>query len=449
MAMPAPTKPRILIVDDNPAIHADFTKILASRATDALDDLEAMLFETAPRQDAATEFELVTASQGQEALAHVVAAQASNAPFAVAFVDMRMPPGWDGLETIERLWAVDPSIQIVICSAYSDYSWSELRERLGPRESLLILKKPFDTIEVVQCAHALTTKWELARAVRAHVDKLEAAVAARTAELREANENLSREMRERERIETELRLSQRLEAVGQLAAGIAHEINTPLQYVGDHLQFVCDATTEMLNGTLDGADISHLSSELPPALESMQHGLTQIRRIVHTMKELAHPGPREATKMDIVRALRSVLDISHAAYRYVADLETDFQPIPEVSCHGTELNQVFVNLIVNAAHAMESRKERGKLRVSTRVIDDDVEIAISDTGVGIDPAHRERIFDAFFTTKEVGRGTGQGLAISRSIVVDRHGGKLTFDTKVGVGTTFYVRIPIEGRRLAA
>jgi two-component system, NtrC family, sensor kinase len=471
--MTSATDHRILIVDDNHAIHDDFRKIFAppDASADTLDALEAALLD---RPAATTEpivtFELVSAYQGREALDHVVASVASHRRFALAFVDMRMPPGWDGLETIERLWQVDPDLQIVICSAYSDHSWSDLRARLGARESLLILKKPFDTLEVVQCAHALTTKWTLAGQVRAHVDELEATVASRTQQLVQANAKLAEHIRVRERMEAELRLSQKLEAVGQLAAGVAHEINTPIQYVADNLQFLRDGMTtlskmatdmlaaaaaarsaetaalvDQLDELASDADLDYLSQEIPGSLDSVRDGVARIANIVRAMKELAHPGPREASAMDLSRALQNALDVTAATYRYVADVETDFAETPPVVCFGSDLNQVFLNLIVNAAHAMEDKQAgRGRLGVRTRVDGDQVEIAISDTGAGIPEAHRERIFDAFFTTKEVGRGTGQGLAISRTIVVDRHGGTLTFDSQIGIGTTFYVRIPLAG-----
>jgi len=473
--MTSATNHRILVVDDNHAIHDDFNKIFAPPDATAgtLDDLEAALLDLpAPSAPQPASFELVSAFQGREALDHVLAAARANRPFAMAFVDMRMPPGWDGLETIERIWEVDPDLQIVICSAYSDHSWSDLRARLGPRESLLILKKPFDTLEVVQCAHALTTKWELARKVRAHVDELEATVAARTQELVQANAALAENLRVRERMETELRLSQKLEAVGQLAAGVAHEINTPIQYVADNLQFLRDgmlalstmasemvasaavarseataALVDQLQALAADAELEYLSREIPVSLDSVHDGVARIAKIVRAMKELAHPGPREATAVDLARALQNALDVTAATYRYVADVETEFAQLPPVVCFGSDLNQVFLNLIVNAAHAMEDKQAgRGQLGIRTSLDGDHAMIAISDTGSGIPEANRERIFDAFFTTKEVGRGTGQGLAISRSIVVDRHGGTLTFDSKVGVGTTFYVRIPIAGPR---
>ena len=207
------------------------------------------------------------------------------------------------------------------------------------------------------------------------------------------------------------------------------------------------ALVEQLEALAAAAEIDYLSAEIPRSLDSVHDGVTRIARIVRAMKELAHPGPREATAIDLARALQNALDVTAAAYRYVADVVTEFTPMPSVVCFGSDLNQVFLNLIVNAAHAMEDKQAgRGRLGIRTWVDGDHAVVAISDTGSGIPEANRERIFDAFFTTKEVGRGTGQGLAISRSIVVDRHGGTLTFDSEVGVGTTFYVRIPLTGPR---
>jgi two-component system, NtrC family, sensor kinase len=460
---------RILIVDDNPAIHEDFRKTLVPpELTPQLDDLEAMLFDTtaAPARTAMS-FELVSAMQGQDALALMTEAKRTGRPFALAFVDMRMPPGWDGLETIEHLWAVDPDLQIVICSAHSDYSWSDIDERLHMRESVLILKKPFDTIEVVQCAHALTTKWSLVRRVRTQVEELELAVKARTHEL-------ELEMKKRTEIEATARMGQKLEAIGRLASGIAHEINTPVQYVGDHLQFlregaldlvsaattmVCVASAartatnsaliEQLTAIMQGIDLDYLAKAIPESLASAEDGIHRIAKIVRTMKELAHPGSRALASADIGRLLEGAIDVAARTHRDLLDVETRFAELPPITCFRDDLSQVFINILVNATQAIEEHPERrGKLVVESRVEGPDVIVTIADNAGGIPEAAREKVFEAFFTTKEVGRGTGQGLAISRSIIVDRHGGTLTFETETGVGTTFSIRIPIAGPPVA-
>jgi diguanylate cyclase (GGDEF)-like protein len=190
--MSAPEPVRILIVDDNRAIHEDFRKILLGREVDEnLQELEATLFgSVVSARDTPGVFQLDSAYQGAEALELVQRSQESHRPYSVAFVDMRMPPGWDGLETIERLWAVDPEIQIVICSAYADHDWQELIGRLGRSDKLLVLKKPFEMIEVLQCAHALAAKWRNERALREHVDSLERDVTDRTEGLETANKQL-------------------------------------------------------------------------------------------------------------------------------------------------------------------------------------------------------------------------------------------------------------------
>ena len=460
---------RILIVDDSPAIHEDFRKTLVPpELTTQLDELEAMLFETtAVPVRRAMSFELVSAMQGQDALALVTEAKGSGRPFALAFVDMRMPPGWDGLETIEHLWAVDPDLQIVICSAHSDYSWSDIDERLHARESVLILKKPFDTIEVVQCAHALTTKWSLVHKVRAQVEGLEAAVKARTFQL-------ELEMKKRTEIEATVRMGQKLEAIGRLASGIAHEINTPVQYVGDHLQFlregaldlvsaattmVCVASAsrtatnsaliEQLTAIMEGIDLDYLAKAIPESLASAEDGIQRIAKIVRTMKELAHPGSRDLASVDIGRLLEAAIDAAARTHRDLLDVETRFAELPPITCFRDDLSQVFINIIVNATQAMEDHPERrGMLVIESRVDGPDVVVTIGDNAGGIPEAAREKVFEAFFTTKDVGRGTGQGLAISRSIIVDRHGGTLTFETETGVGTTFAIRLPIAGPPVA-
>ena len=198
---------RLLIIDDNRAIHDDLRKILAGKSeanSDLLDD-ESFLFETARPDVATADFKIESAYQGQDGLALVQDSVRRNNPYAMAFVDVRMPPGWDGIETVARLWEVDPQLQIVICTAYSDYSWHQMRTKLGPTDNLLILKKPFDTIEVIQLAHALTRKWTVSHQAQANLKELDAMVTRRTAELQRSNAALQKEVIDRAKAEEAFR----------------------------------------------------------------------------------------------------------------------------------------------------------------------------------------------------------------------------------------------------
>jgi len=275
------------------------------------------------------------------------------------------------------------------------------------------------------------------------------------------------------RLEVELRQSQKLESVGRLASGVAHEINTPVQFVSDSVHFVRDAVSDlaafveshrsmveklgegeqsevakMVAELREDLDVDYLIENVPKALDRALEGLDRVAGIVRSMRQFAHPDQQEMSGVDLNRNLESTLIISKNEYKYVATVETELGLLPPVLCFGGDLNQVFLNLIVNAAHAIESKvrgtSEKGVIRIRTRQVGDEVVVTIEDTGTGIPEDVRDRIFEPFFTTKEVGRGTGQGLAIARSTVMDKHGGSLEFETTVGVGTTFTIRLPIEG-----
>ncbi len=283
---------------------------------------------------------------------------------------------------------------------------------------------------------------------------------------------------EQRRLENDLAQAQKLESVGRLAAGVAHEINTPVQFVSDSVLFVREAMDDLSdivgkyrdlrNATQDArssaenvaaaakaaeqaesdADLDYILENAPVALDRARDGLGRVAAIVRSMKEFAHPDRKEMVQADLNQAIASTLVIASNEYKYVAEIETAFGQIPQVNCYAGEINQVVLNLIVNAAHAIADvvagTPEKGLIRVSTRVLDDQVEITIADSGKGIPAEVRSRIFDPFFTTKEVGKGTGQGLAIARAVIVDKHKGTLHFETELGNGTTFYIRLPIEG-----
>jgi PAS domain S-box-containing protein len=286
--------------------------------------------------------------------------------------------------------------------------------------------------------------------------------------------------RERDMMEVQLRHSQKLESIGQLAAGIAHEINTPTQYIGDNVRFLKDAfqdlgsllaeyerllatvksgavtheAVEAISAAVDRVDAAYLLDEIPKAAQQALEGVTRVATLVSAMKEFSHPGGKEKAPTDLNRAIESTITVSRNEWKYVAETETDFDPsLPLISCLASEFNQVILNLIVNAAHTIADARgrspiEKGKITVRTRNCPDWVEIRIQDTGLGIPLKVRDRIFDPFFTTKEVGKGTGQGLAIARSVVVDKHGGSIHFETEEGKGTTFVIRLPHDGKTLS-
>lgn len=275
------------------------------------------------------------------------------------------------------------------------------------------------------------------------------------------------------KLEAELSQAQKLESVGRLASGVAHEINTPVQFVSDSVHFVQDAAVDLFalvdklravrQAVRDGqaandavlaadraeeaSDLEYLRENVPRALARSIDGLGRVATIVRSMKEFAHPDSTEMVDLDLNRALESTLTIARNEYKYVADVVTDFGPLPPLRCYPGEINQALLNVIVNAAHAIADvvagTERRGTITVKTRAIDGSVEVRIADTGTGIPPEARGRLFDPFFTTKPVGRGTGQGLPIVRSVVVDRHGGTVDFTSEVGRGTEFVLRLPLE------
>ncbi|MDB4942206.1 MAG: sensor protein [Labilithrix sp.] len=289
--------------------------------------------------------------------------------------------------------------------------------------------------------------------------------------LAEANDRLEEEKAGRERVEGELRLAQRLEAVGQLAAGVAHEINTPIQYLSDSVHFLQGAFSDLLpvlarvvelpavlerHGVLDEAaelrrvwnvaDGEFVVEQIPGAIERSLDGISRVAAIVRAMKAFAHPGSESKAPANLNDALSSTVVVCRNEYKYVADVELDLGELPLVPCQLGELNQVFLNLVVNAAHAVgervEGTEQRGTINIATYCHEQWAVIRISDTGSGI-PAHlAQKIFDPFFTTKPVGKGTGQGLTMARSIVV-KHGGTLTFESERGRGTIFEIRLPLE------
>ena len=270
---------------------------------------------------------------------------------------------------------------------------------------------------------------------------------------------VARDVTDRRLLDRQLMQSQRLEAIGQLAAGIAHEINTPAQFVADNLHFLLEGFDTLLGGIARWRsglrfepefeeELALYEGEIQPAIRQSLDGMARIAGIVRGMRTFAHPGGVEKSNVDLNSEIASTITVTRNEWKYVSELVTDFDPeLPLVPAIAGEINHVFLNIIVNAAHAIEERVKQtpsppGRIHVSTRRVGDDVEIRITDNGTGIAPEARARVFDPFFTTKAVGKGTGQGLAIVYRIVHDKHGGSVHFEPVVPQGTTFIIRLPL-------
>jgi signal transduction histidine kinase len=355
-------------------------------------------------------------------------------------------PDCMGLETFNRIHEVAPDLPTVILSANQDEHVVYDAVKKGAQD--FIFKDEVNSRLLIK-----TIRYAIER--------------------KEIERTLIQERRQREKVETELRHAQKLEAVGQLAAGIAHEINTPAQFVGDSIHFI-KTSFEDLSGLIESyqqvfaklsvssgqdncaetiqeaeqkADLVFLKEQLPKAFERSLDGIERISSIVRAMKEFAHPDQREKGKADLNEALATTLTIAHNEYSHLAEVETVFGELPGVMCHIGDLNQVFLSLIVNAAHAIAEvvgdSGTKGRITISTAVENGLAVVKIRDTGCGIPDNIRERIFEPFFTTKPVGKGSGQGLTIARSIIVDKHQGTIDCESEVGNGATFTIRLPVK------
>ena len=359
--------------------------------------------------------------------------------YALAFVDIRMPPGWDGVETISHLWECRPDLQIVICTAYSDYSWVEMIRKLGYSPNLVVLKKPFDNIEVLQLAHALTEKWHLNRQVQSRLKDLDALVRQRTSELESANAQLKQEITKQLKLESQLRHSQKMEAVGQLAAGVAHDFNNILTVIQGNASLLQDQFRQDPAGAEPLNDIS-----------------VAAEKAARLVRQLLAFSRKQVLKPEVLDLGRVVNNLEEMLKRLLGDhitLDVQAAPaLPPVRADLSMMEQIIMNLSVNARDAMP---KGGRLTVSidaVTITPDDahknseirpgphVRISVSDTGCGIASELLPRIFDPFFTTKEIGKGTGLGLATVYGIVKQHHGW-VDVQSAVNQGSTFRIFLP--------
>ncbi len=558
---------RILIVDDNPSIHEDIRKILngPERPSEALGSAKALLFGDEVPESDETQFEIESAHQGKEGLEMVQRAIEAGRPYALAFVDVRMPPGWDGVETISHIWKTYPALQVVICTAYSDYSWAEMIRQIGKSDSLVILKKPFDNIEVLQLAHALTEKWRLGQKVKNRLNDLDLAVSQRTTELESANQKLKQEISERMQVERALRLSeerfsmafkaspiplaiqllrqekfvdanqgfqqltgysvtelvgrtpmeleiwsdadenramfeklrqhlsvrnlprrlrakngqtreillsvelfeldgepllliiaqditeqmalesqlrqaQKMEAVGQLAAGVAHDFNNILTVIQGH-------STLLLAGR------SPDSSERKP-LQTIVAAAERAGKLVRQLLTFSRKQFVKMSPMDIANTLNAIAEmLPRVLPENITVTINAGSDLPQINADAGMMEQMLMNLAVNARDAMPSG---GRVLITAALQEISPEragknqdarpgqflcLSVADNGCGMPPEVLAHIFEPFFTTKPIGKGTGLGLATVYGIA-KQHEGWAEVESQTGQGSTFRIFIPI-------
>ena len=439
--MNMPANRRILLIDDMPSIHEDFRKILApAMGENELDDVEAYLFGESSTPVAAG-FELDSACQGQEGVALAEAAVQAGRPYAMAFVDMRMPPGWDGVETIERLWRVDPRLQVVICTAYSDHSWEDVLARLDVQDRLLILKKPFDLIEVSQLARMLVAKWQLARQAEGQIERLEQAVRERTSELELANGHLSDHLELQGHMIEELAAARDAaelanQAKSEFLANMSHEIRTPMNAVLglSHLVLKTDLTERQRD-------------YITKVQSSGQHLLGIINDILDFSKVDAGKLDLENVEFELATLLDETAGLLGEKSR-TKNLQLVLDVAPGVPSHllgdPLRLRQILLNYGNNAVKFTE----HGRVTISVRAGERNgdgvlLRFSVKDTGLGLSHEQIGRLFQSFSqadssTTRKFG-GTGLGLAICKKLG-DLMGGEVGVDSVPGQGSEFWFSV---------
>lgn len=425
---------RILVIDDNPSIHKDFETILLDDGDSSeLSSLRSEVFGNgASTSVMKTVYQLDFASQGKDGYEKVQIARSEGHPYEVMFVDMRMPPGWDGLQTIEQIMEIDPDIQAVICTAYSDYSWGEITERLGRSDRLLILKKPFDSAEVAQLASALTEKWILSKKAALKTEELEQMVEERTNELSQANERLKEEIVERK--EAQRKQGELLKDVENInkelkdfASIVSHDLKAPLRGIKALATWIVDDCSGKL-----GDDANEQLNMLVNRVDKMYQLVEGVLRYSRAGRTEEHP-----LQIDLNKYIPDIIDMLAAPENIKITLKSK---MPVIECEETRVLQLFQNLISNAIKYND--KPKGQIKIDCVEEGDFWKFSIADNGPGIDKKHFDRIFKMFQILKVTDKeeGTGVGLTIVKKIV-EMCGGEIWVESQPGKGCTFFFTLP--------
>jgi two-component system, NtrC family, sensor kinase len=428
-------KPAILVVAPNDDLVRQLERVLNPQSGTALSKAGYIIHWAS---SSATAFEQIR----EEVRDH--------SGFPLVFVEYQLEGG-NGLDIIKALWQLDPCQNAVLCTAETCPEWQQVVSTLGETDQLLILQEPFIELELRQIVHAMTRQWQLVKQTQSVMQYIE-----------QQNEQLAASNRKLQEMQAQLLQSEKMSSIGQLAAGIAHEINNPLGFVMSNLntfeqytenfltliaayenaetKISCNDTLTELQDLKHRIDIDYLRSDAPDLLKESTDGIDRVKKIVQDLKEFSHPEQNADILefADLHDGLESALNIVHNELKYKAEIVKNYAPLPLINCTLSQLIQVFVNMLINAAQAIT---DHGVITISTGTGTDRVWVEIADSGCGIPEDKLNKIFDPFFTTKPVGKGTGLGLSISYGII-KKHHGDISVVSSLGQGTTFRIDLPI-------
>ena len=424
----------ILVIDDNPLVCEDFRKILQTNIrASSLAEARAALFEDTPQDDLQEGFEVDCADQGQTGLAMVESGVQHGCPYAVAFVDMLMPPGWDGIETIDYLWRADPELEIVMCTAFTDLLWDRLTHQFGHTDKLLILRKPFDNIEVWQLASALTQKWHLAQQGKRQLASFQEMVEQHRQELQMVNERLQSAITQRQQAEEALAQRTRDWArskadLERFAFTTSHDLQESLHMVTSYLHLLAQDYRGRLDATAD--EFIAYAVDGPAWMQRLIQDLLAYWRVETQPQEFAPTDGEQVLTLALAN-LQGAIAESGAVVTH--------DSLPTVMADAAQFVQLVQNLIENAIKFRSAQPPQVHMAATRQ--EGEWVFAVRDNGIGLDPAHAEHIFELLqrLHSGTEYSGTGLGLALCKK-VVERHGGRIWVESQPGNGATFFFTI---------